>query len=694
MSKDIYRYFRIEARELIDGLAQGALALEHETGHATVSPLLRLAHTLKGAARVVKRGMIADQAHALEELLIPLRDQPRRATVQEVSACLALVDGMRRELDALDAAPAPASSAGGAPGATVAGAAGGAPGLAPARAVRIDSQEASALVEGLASASRRVFELTAGLEALQAVGVPARTLATLLAHDLQDAPGQALTPHREAELAEQLVSRLDASQRRLQEGLQGLGREVVDLRQRVERLQLMPLATLFDGLQRVARDAAQELGRQVQWQAEGGEIGIDTAVLAVLTEALPHMVRNAVAHGIEAPAQRRAAGKPELGTVCLRCTRRGNRVTLVLEDDGQGIDLDAVRTAARERGLIGAEQVLDDPAATALLLRGGLSTSATVSTVAGRGVGLDVVREAVERLRGEFSLSTRRGLGTTVELQMPVSLSSARALLAQAGRSQVAVPLEAVRCTVRATAQQIIPTASGEALVHEGRTVALVALGSLIGAQATTREAGARRLVMVVQGAGAEAALDVDALLGTSEITVQPFPPGVAPVAVLAGVGVDEAGAPQLVLDVAAAVAAALAWAPGAVVATPAAPRRLPILVIDDSLTTRTLEQSILESAGYEVEVAVSAEDALAKAAVVRYGLFVVDVEMPGMDGFTFVERTRADPVQRQVPAILVTSLSSAQARERGHQAGAVAYIVKAEFDQRILLDLIRGILG
>jgi len=687
MSKDIYRYFRIEARELIDGLAQGALALEQEAGNAKVSPLLRLAHTLKGAARVVKRGVIADQAHALEELLIPLRDQPRRATVQEVSACLALVDGMRRDLDALDAAPV-------APAAPASSGTGAAPALEQARAVRIDSQEASALVEGLASASRRVFDLSAGLETLQAVGSPARSLAALLAHDFKAAPGATAAPRRASELSEQLVSRLDASQRRLQEGLQGLGREVVDLRKRVERLQLMPLGTLFDALQRVARDAAQELGRQVQWLAEGGEIGIDTVVLAVLAEALPHMVRNAVAHGIEAPAQRRAAAKPESGTVQLRCTRRGNRVTLALADDGQGLDLEAVRQAARERGLVSAEQVLDDAAAIALLLRGGLSTSPTVSTVSGRGVGLDVVREAVERLRGDLSVSTRRGAGTTVELQVPVSLSSARALLAQSGRSQVAVPLEAVRCTVRATAQQVIPTAAGEALVHEGRTVPLVALGSLIGAPSSPREPGARRLVVVVHGAGAEAALDVDALLGTSEITVQPFPPGVAPVAVLAGVGVDESGSPQLVLDVAAAVAAALAWVPGVVATAPTTPRRLPILVIDDSLTTRTLEQSILESAGYEVEVAVSAEDALAKAALVRYGLFVVDVEMPGMDGFTFVERTRADPVQRQVPAILVTSLSSAQARERGHQAGAVAFIVKAEFDQRILLDLIRGILG
>jgi len=693
MSKDIYRYFRIEARELIDGLAQGALALEQETGNAKVSPLLRLAHTLKGAARVVKRATIADQAHALEELLIPLRDQPRPATAQEVSACLALVDGMRRDLDALDAAPA-ATTATTATTAPAGGANQAAPALEQARAVRIDSQEASALVEGLASASRRVFDLSAGLETLQAVGAPARSLATLLAHELQAAPRAAPGSRRASELSELLVSRLDASQRRLQEGLHGLGREVVDLRQRVERLQLMPLATLFDTLQRVARDAAQELGRQVQWLAEGGEIGIDTAVLALLSEALPHMVRNAVAHGIEAPAQRRAAAKPESGTVRLRCTRRGNRVTLALSDDGQGLDLEAVRAAARERGLVTADQVLDDAAATALLLRGGLSTSTTVSTVSGRGVGLDVVREAVERLRGDLSLTTRRGQGTTVEVQVPVSLSSARALLAQSGRSQVAVPLEAVRCTVRATAPQIIPTATGEALVHEGRTVPLVSLSTLIGAQAPAPEPGARRLVMVVQGAGAEAALAVDALLGTSEITVQPFPPGVAPVAVLAGVGVDESGAPQLVLDVAAAVAAALAWAPGVAEPPAAAPRRLPILVIDDSLTTRTLEQSILESAGYEVDVAVSAEDALVKAQVVRYGLFVVDVEMPGMDGFTFVERTRADPVQRQVPAILVTSLSSAQARERGHQAGAVAFIVKAEFDQRILLDLIRGILG
>ncbi len=166
--------------------------------------------------------------------------------------------------------------------------------------------------------------------------------------------------------------------------------------------------------------------------------------------------------------------------------------------------------------------------------------------------------------------------------------------------------------------------------------------------------------------------------------------------ALLAGASVDDAGAPRLVLDAGVAISQVRAGNPDAGLEAQAVGplRRLPILVIDDSLTTRTLEQSILESAGYEVDIAVSAEQALTMVQGRRYGLFVVDVEMPGMDGFGFVTTTRADPVQRQVPAILVTSRADAEDRRRGRDAGACAYIVKAEFDQRVLLELIRGILG
>jgi two-component system chemotaxis sensor kinase CheA len=683
VAKDIYRYFRIEARELIDGLAQGALAIEKGSADAQVAPLLRITHTLKGAARVVKQGVIADSAHALEEVLIPLRESPRPATSAEVTSCLRLIDQMRTALDALDAPPQVAAAAN--PAGSVA---------QPALAVRVDSVETDALLEGLSSCGRTVSELTRDLGGLEELQGTSRSLAEVLALPAGSLGGRDL--QRAGLDAATLEERLNGAQRSLAVGFQRLQRELIEVRLRVEQLRLQPLSTLFGPLERVLRDAAQELQRQVRWEAEGGEIGIDRAVLAVLAEALPHVVRNAVTHGVERPESRLAAGKPAVALVRMRVSRSGATVSILITDDGPGLDLEAVRAKARERGLTGAQQLQDDDAVIAALLRGGLSTSPAVSAVAGRGVGMDVVREALERLRGRILLRSRPGQGLTVELQVPVSLASARALIAQVGVSVVAIPLDAVSRTLRATAPEIVQTPLGEALVLEGRSIPLLALGHLIGAAVAPRGEIGRRLVLVVHGSGTDAALEVDRLLGTADITVQGFPPGVQPIPVLSGVGIDDAGSPRLVLNAAVAVAEVRAWAgagPPAAMGVPGT-KRLPILVIDDSLTTRTLEQSILESAGYTVDVATSAEEAMTMIERTRYGLFVVDVEMPGMDGFTFVQQTRADPVQRQVPAILVTSLSSAQARSRGAEVGAMAFIVKAEFDQRQLLDLIHGVLG
>ncbi len=326
-----------------------------------------------------------------------------------------------------------------------------------------------------------------------------------------------------------------------------------------------------------------------------------------------------------------------------------------------------------------------------MLLRGGLSTSATVSGISGRGVGLDVVRATVERLGGRVEMRSRSGQGATVELLVPVSLASLPALVVEAGGVAVAIPLDAVQRTLRVDRAAVVSTPGGDVISDDQRTLKVLPLAALLGSPMDQRPAAGPLTMVVIQAGDERAALAVGRLLGTAAVTVRPLPAGVERVPFIAGAAIDDAGATQLVLEASAAIRAMAAW--GAGPAAVPAPRRLPILVIDDSLTTRTLEQSILESAGYEVDVAISGEEGMALAGARSYGLFMVDVEMPGMDGFTFVERTRADPRLAQVPAILVTSRDAAEDRRRGLEAGAMAYIIKSEFDQGRLLAIIRGAL-
>jgi two-component system, chemotaxis family, sensor kinase CheA len=378
--------------------------------------------------------------------------------------------------------------------------------------------------------------------------------------------------------------------------------------------------------------------------------------------------------------------------VTLEVRRRGNRVSFACRDDGRGVDLEAVRRVAQRRGLLSAEtQQLGPEDVLRLLLKGGISTSGTVTEVSGRGIGLDIVREAANRLGGEVSVRTEARTGTTLEIAVPVSLSSLDALVVEAGDQAAAIPLDAVRRTVRVSAADVVRTAEGESILFDGKVIPFAPLAHPLCARTTASPTPRAWSAVVVESGGALAAVGVDRLLGTENVVLRPLPKLTPADPLMAGASLDAEGNPQVVLAPQALVAA-VHHLGTEVEAAPAL--RPPILVIDDSLTTRMLEQSILELAGYEVDLATSGEEALEKARRRRYALFLVDVEMPGMDGFAFITQTRADPELRKVPAVLVTSRSSPEDRQRGETVGAQAYIVKSEFDQTALVERIRTLVG
>jgi two-component system chemotaxis sensor kinase CheA len=677
MGRDPYRYFRIEARELLDALGQGALDLEKgRAGPEAVGRLLRAAHTLKGASRVVKQADIAELAHKVEEELAPHRASgavaPGRA-----GEILRLVAEMGARVDGLDQ---PAPMGGGRAG-----------GEAAIHAIPIEVDEADAVLRMLSEQGAHLGALRDEVGALEQASRLAGVLADQLGPRRGAAAGDGAA--KALAIAEDLRAQVARIRRGLSAAAEQAERDHAALVGAAEKLRLAATGALFTPLERAARDAAMALGKRVEFIATGGENRLDVAVLSPLRQALLHVVRNAVAHGIETPPERAAAGKPESGRVELRIERRGHRLALVCKDDGSGIALEAVRRAAVERGVIAPAEAaaLDREQALRLLLRGGISTSRSVDGISGRGVGLDVVREAAARLQGELSLTSVPGVGTTVELCVPVALSSMAVLFLEVGGTATALPLASVRRTLRVAPGEVSRSGDHDVVFDGSEVVPFLPLASLLRREPRRGPARACSAVVVQDGAG-RVAVGVDRVIGVESVLVQPLPPLCPPSPLGAGLSLGARGVPRLVLDpegLARAVRAGARSSPRAVAAAP--PR---ILVVDDSLTTRMLEQSILESAGYEVDLAVSAEEALARASQRRYALFVVDVEMPGMDGFEFVARTRADPGLRGTPAILVTSRSSAQDRQRGEEAGARAFIVKSEFDQAQLLRTIRELMG
>ncbi|MBI4584437.1 MAG: response regulator [Planctomycetes bacterium] len=687
MARDPYQYFRVEAHELLEKLTQGILDLEKGAGKdELVGRLLRQAHTLKGAARVVKQPKISELAHSLEGALAPYREGGAVIPKDRVNEMLSMLDAISAGLGSLvseaDQVNKPSENR---------------PVTEESiETVRVDVGELDTLLNGLSEIGFCLSSIRREAEALNR----ARQLADFLLDEvarlgnLGNGPRGWAGAGKVAPIAEEIRALLNDVKEGLAIGLQQSSAELAQARDTATQLRLLPSGAIFASLERAARDAAQTLQKKIKFEATGGETRLDAYVLAALQDALIHVVRNAVAHGIETEPQRAASGKPLAGAVRLLVERRGNRIAFICQDDGGGIDVTALRQAAVKRGLLepGHAEAPSLEEIVQLILRGGVSTTGAVTEVSGRGIGLDVVRATAARLKGEVSIRSERGRGTAVEVCVPVSLASLAALRVESAEMTASIPLDAVKRTVRVNASDLVRSGDGVSMVSDGLPIPFLSLTELLEKRTGAANYHRPRVAVIVQASNGLAAIGVERLLGTANIVARSLPPSIDPEEFIAGASLNTEGNPELVLNPRGLVLAASANK--SLPKEPETPNRHPVLVIDDSLTTRMLERSILESAGYEVDFAISAEDALEKARGRKYDLFIVDVEMPGMDGFDFVERVRSDPLLREVPSILVTSRGSPEDRLRGKRVGARAYMVKDEFNQDSLLQTIRNLVG
>ena len=708
---DPYRYFRIEARELLDELIAGLADLGRgESAAGLVGRLLRQTHTLKGAARVVGLTRIADHTHALEGWLEPFRSTAGPVPAEPLEEMLGLVDEIGDLLRGLavpasdSASPAPPMSpvSPNAPETSV----GPEPTVPPSAPVLLESPDAPEELHLPGNPGRPPVTVPgqrapgAGEAAPETVRTARASLAEIDAvidgvgnsrtqlNILREALARGSQAFGQLAFTEDQRTSLGAVRRDLDTSLDRMERELRAVYEVAERLRLVPVTSIVPDLEGAARDVAVAQGKRVHLEVGGGQIRMDAPVLAAVQGALRQIVRNAVAHGIEPLADRLAAGKPAGGRVRLEVSQNAGQVVFSCSDDGRGVDLDAVRRELdRDRpgqDRLGDQQVLDR------LAFGGVSTAETVSEFSGRGIGLDVVRDAAIRLGGRVAIRTRAGAGTTIDLTTPLSLSAQDALLVDDG-TVMAVPLAAVLTTARVASDDITPGLGGELLRLRGQDLPFLPLAAALGDDTSTSRSQPIWSVLIVSSPTGPVAIGVRRLVGTATIAIRSLP-RLAPVdPVVGGIWVDIEARARLVLDP-AELAVAATRRRSIELAAPVVPA--PILIVDDSLTTRMLEQSVLESAGYRVELAASAEEGLVMATRKRYCLALVDVEMPGMDGFGFVEQTRARPELRHLPCILVTSRASAQDRRRGLEAGAKAHIDKREFHQGTLLSRISELLG
>jgi len=691
MPKDPYQYFRIEAKEILDNLSKGAMDLEGgQISRDLVGSMLRLAHTLKGAARVVKQVEMADQAHLIEDLLEPYREGSEPLPRETASQLFSSLDECQARLKQLQSPAEKVAQPAALPTATR-------DVEDPLTSVRVEIAELDTFLSDLAEMSIHLGALNLETDSFTQVTEATERLMTRLAVLTRSLHAQGAPTESAGELSflvQEILARLRHYQQSFQSRLSRAQRDFRSIREKAYELRLLPSRTIIPYLERSVRDAAESLQKQVALEVEGGETKLDSHVLLAVRDALLHVVRNAVAHGIENEKDRLAAGKPARGRIRLKISKQGQHISFVVEDDGQGLNLQAIRWQAEQQQRLTSSQAstLGMADATQLLLKGGISTAKQISSVSGRGVGMDVVRSTISRLKGTVNLNSEPRRGLSLEMVVPVSLESMLAVAVVVGDAWNYVPFHDVWRVVSVTEKDLIRSPQGTTFILEDQAIPFQPLDQILGTSHSRISSGRKWTAVVLQTASKLAAVGVDRLAGIRDVVVRPLPDLCGLVALVSGAVIDEGDNPLLLLNTTELVATLLANPE--TLSQNTTVQHLPILVVDDSLTTRMLEQSILEAAGYQVDLATSGEEALEKAAQKKYALFVVDVEMPGINGYQLLERFRADPKFNNIPAILVTSLSTPADRKRGELAGARAYIIKSEFHEGHLLRTIRDLVG
>lgn len=472
------------------------------------------------------------------------------------------------------------------------------------------------------------------------------------------------------------------------------------LQDSVRRARMLPIATLFDSLPRLVRDLARDQGKQVALRIVGAETEVDRQMLEIMKDPLIHLLRNAVDHGIQSPSIRETSGKQALGTIDLIVTQRGNTIIVQVADDGAGINMKKVRQAVVKRGLLSPEAVndLSEPEVLDLIFYTGLSTQDEVSEVSGRGVGLDVVRQNLERLNGLINVDTIPGEGTTFTLTMPLTLATSHVLLIEAAGQTVAAPTAAIERILRIDASEIHYVEGKPAIEFDSRPLPLIHLNQILGLPVQKRSYQTDQKVNVVVMGAAEkrAAFQVEKLDTTQEVVVKNIGAQLRRVPNIAGATILGSGEVVMVLNVSDLMKSINS---GAVDSRQtfieiSEPRRRQVLVVDDSITTRTLEKNILENAGFSVIVAANGQEAWGLLQYESLDVVVADIDMPRMDGIELTNRIKKDQRHQNTPVILVTSLESPQDKIKGMEAGADAYIVKSDFDQQELLKSIERLIG
>ena len=474
-----------------------------------------------------------------------------------------------------------------------------------------------------------------------------------------------------------------------------------ELQQDLLRVRMVPLYSVAERLYRTVRQTARDVDKRAQLDIQGGELEIDRSVLEKVTAPLEHLLRNALAHGIETPEIRHAAGKAEFGEIVLTARQSGNEMMLTVKDDGGGLNYARIREKAEAHGLLLPGVEPTDTLLAQLIFAAGFSTAETVSEVAGRGVGMDVVKSEISALGGRIDITSEAGVGTSFNIFLPLTLAMTQAVMIQAGKRDYALPAPLVRQVLELKPKELEDAMAAGEVVWRGARYPFSYLPHLLGDLEAVHEVQRYNSVVLLANGASQAAVLVDTIEGTREIVVKNIGPQMARITGVSGATVRGDGRVILILN---PVPLALRWAslprtaaeraaPANAVEVSAALQPPLVLVVDDSLTVRKITTRLLTREGFRVDSAKDGVDALEKMRDLIPDVVLLDVEMPRMDGFELARVMRSDARMKSVPIIMITSRTADKHRNHALEIGVNVYLGKP-YQEQLLLDHIAEQLG
>lgn len=740
--KKLLSLFKVEAGEHLKAISSGLIELEKagpESEQEIIEVIYREAHSLKGAARSVNLQNIATLCQSIETVFSAMKGG-------EIEASLDLYDGLHRAVDKIGTLTTDREEKTSA-------------GIGELLAelenfikkpsiekepVRVEEDETcDPIREPLSppdstprSLEPRSAALISNLPSSETIRISIHKLDAILFQAEELLTVKITTGQRVAELREMRTSlnqlkkewsgikrageafflsplegQLAALLKSAEYDYRSLGGMVDSMLDEMKKILMLPFSSLSDLFPKFVREISREMGKEAEMTVKGAEIEVDRRILEEMKAPLMHMVRNCLDHGIEKLEERKRKNKPVKGKILLAVTsKNGNKLEIVLSDDGAGIEPTQLKNAVLRSGLLSREEIerLGEREVLSLIFRSGLTTSPMITDISGRGLGLAIVREKVEKLNGRVEVESRPDEGTLFRMVIPLTLATFRGIFFRVGERPFILPTSNVERAVRMKKEAIKTVENRETVLLDGQVLSLIRMGDVLGIKSAVEDRGSessRSLntdprdptpdsflsVVVLGSAEKRMAFQVDTVLQEREVLVKPLGNQLSRVRNIAGATVLEGGVVVPILNVIDIMKSAVK-----VTGTPAGlqkdisgKKRKAILVVEDSITARTLLKNILNTAGYDVKTSVDGVDAVSALRTQTFDLVVSDVQMPRMDGFDLVENIRRDKNLSDLPVVLVTGLESSEDRRRGIEVGANAYIVKSSFDQSNLLEVI-----